>query len=365
MVEESGRHLLSLINDVLDVAKAEAGRLDIELEPVLVGDVCQASLRLVQDLAVRKRHQVALDLPAQSLLVQADPRRLKQILVNLLSNAVKFTPEGGRLGIRVHTGSSAGSPHKTLTFTVWDEGIGIPAERLNQIFEPFVQLHSDLSRTYSGTGLGLALVRRLAALHNGSVFVESEEGRGSQFHVVLPYVEARPASPAGSTPSLPLADAVASAVAASIATPGTPPAAADTPAPKRGPAGRQSTILVAEDMTVTRTALQDYLTLQGFRVLTAADGYEAIQIVSAYKPDLVLMDIQMPGMDGMEAIRIIRSLSDPQAAGVPIIVLTAHAMPGARERFLATGADGYLSKPLRLADLTSAVNSFLRQCAEK
>jgi PAS domain S-box-containing protein len=350
MIEESGRHLLSLINDVLDVAKAEAGKLDVMLEPVLASDICQTSLRLVQDLAVRKRLQVSISIEPPRLRLQADPRRLKQILVNLLSNAVKFTPEGGRIGLQVRTDAS----HKTITFTVWDEGIGIPTDRINQLFEPFVQLHSELSRSYAGTGLGLALVRRLAALHNGTVFVESEEQRGSRFHVVLPWAEADESGPA----TLPLADALAAAV---VASPGGVHEPARGDATTAGATGRQPTILIAEDMAVTRTALQDFLKLQGFRVLLAGDGYETIQVVSSYKPDLVLMDIQMPGMDGLQAMRYIRDLKDPDVARVPIIVLTAHAMPGARERFLEAGADGYLSKPMRLAELLKSVNSFIPQ----
>jgi PAS domain S-box-containing protein len=179
-IEESGRHLLSLINDVLDITKSSVGHLELDFETVPVEAVCQESLRLVREQARRRGISVnyASDGAVQS--VWADRRRLRQVLINLLSNAKKFTPDGGQVGLMVKAGAEG-----TVAFTVWDTGLGIPEEDRTRIFEPFVQLDSGLSRRHEGSGLGLALVRRLVDLHQGRVELESEVGKGSRFTVVL------------------------------------------------------------------------------------------------------------------------------------------------------------------------------------
>ncbi|MBK9050794.1 MAG: hypothetical protein IPL78_07745 [Chloroflexi bacterium] len=164
-IEESGRHLLTLINDILDLSKIEVGQLVLDIEPVFVPDLCQASLRLVQQSAHKKQLSVALNLDPDVSVIAGDERRLKQILVNLLSNAVKFTPSGGQIGLDVQA-----SLDKTrVAFTVWDTGIGIAAADIPRLFQPFMQLDSRLAREYGGTGLGLSLVYRMTRLHQGSV----------------------------------------------------------------------------------------------------------------------------------------------------------------------------------------------------
>ncbi|MCX7683483.1 MAG: GAF domain-containing protein, partial [Anaerolineae bacterium] len=187
IIGESGKHLLALINDILDVSKIEAGKLELTIGPVAVEPVCQASLGIVKQAAQKKRHTLSLTLDERVKTIQADSRRLKQILVNLLDNAVKFTPEGGAIGLEVR----ADEEREAVHFTVWDTGIGISAENMSRLFKPFVQLDSRLSREYSGTGLGLVLVQRMAELHGGSVTVESEVGKGSRFTVSLPWRFAR------------------------------------------------------------------------------------------------------------------------------------------------------------------------------
>ncbi|MFN8464277.1 MAG: PAS domain S-box protein [Caldilineaceae bacterium] len=346
MIEESGRHLLSLINDVLDVAKIEAGSFELERGQVHVDEICMASLRLVREIAVQRRQTISFSMDPAGIVLEADARRLKQILVNLLGNAVKFTPEGGQLGLIVH-----GDPlQRSVTFSVWDNGIGIPAEKLPQLFQPFMQVQSEFNRAYGGTGLGLALVQRLAALHNGTVTVHSEPDKGTRFDVVLPWTASgiangRANEEAGGQRPAPNSQA--------DTTPAKPEAVMQT-----APA-KQITILLAEDNNVTRSVLADFLEIQGYAVLQAGDGAQAVKLAEERKPGLVMMDIQMPGMDGVEAIRMIRSLSDPTVANVPIVALTAHAMQGAREQFMEAGADGYLSKPLRLADLRRCIAEFL------
>jgi len=198
-IAESGRHLLALINDILDLSKIEAGKLELEKAPVMVEFVCQASLRFVNQMAQQKRLKVFTNLENAVTTIQADERHLKQILVNLLGNAVKFTPEGGSIGLEVAgkvepctaCGTTFGATdlagHGVVHFTVWDNGIGIAREDLERLFQPFVQLDSGLTRQYPGTGLGLALVRRLVNLHDGSISVESSFGKGSRFTVSLPW----------------------------------------------------------------------------------------------------------------------------------------------------------------------------------
>jgi signal transduction histidine kinase/DNA-binding response OmpR family regulator len=179
----SGRHLLSLINDILDISKIEAGKLELTISPVSVESVCQSSLGLIAQAARKKQLKVSYSFDVAVTTVQADVRHLKQILVNLLSNAVKFTPEGRAIGLEV----VGDVENEMVHFTVWDAGIGIPHEQMDRSFEPFVQLDGSLSREYEGTGLGLALVRRLSDMHGGSVAVESQVGQGSRFTVSLPW----------------------------------------------------------------------------------------------------------------------------------------------------------------------------------
>ncbi len=182
-MRDSGRHLLELINDILDLSKIDAGRLELDLRSISVSEVCQVSLRMIRPLALAKRIGTWMRTDPRLSVVVADERRLKQMLVNLLSNAVKFTPAGGQAGIEVW------SHGEWAYFSVTDTGIGISPPDLRRIFEPFTQIDSSLSRQHDGTGLGLALVRRLAELHGGRVDVDSEPGRGSRFTIVLPLVD--------------------------------------------------------------------------------------------------------------------------------------------------------------------------------
>lgn len=181
-VEESARHLLTLINDILDLSKIGAGQVELEVSPVVVKSVCQASLRFIRESAYRKQLHVLSKFDPKMGTIQADERRLKQILVNLLSNAVKFTSQGGTIGLSV----TVKIEQKMIEFCVWDTGIGIAEEKMNDLFKPFVQLDSSLSRHYGGTGLGLSLVQRMVELLAGQITVQSEVGKGSHFIISLP-----------------------------------------------------------------------------------------------------------------------------------------------------------------------------------
>jgi PAS domain S-box-containing protein len=342
IIEESGRHLLVLINDILDLSKIEAGKVELETAPVVVSLVCQASLQFVRQSAHEKQIELSFDLDSQVATIEADERRLKQILVNLLSNAVKFTPAGGRVGLEVKGDAEQG----VLRFCVWDTGIGIAPEDVARLFQPFVQLDSRLSRQYSGTGLGLSLVLRLVDLHGGSVGVESAVGKGSRFTVSLPW---------GGNNRVTRGES--DRATEEEASPGV---TVSSPHPV--------TILLAEDNEAHIAATSAYLQAKGYRVILARHGHEAVQAAEVERPDVIVMDIQMPGLDGMEAIRRIRDLPSPcegEGAGVrvtPILALTALAIPGDRERCLAAGADEYMSKPVSLKCLAAAIeDSLLRK----
>ena len=334
-VEECGRHLLALINDILDVAKIEAGKVELELAPVTVEVVCQASLRLVKESALKKKITVSLHLDKQVRILTADERRLKQVLVNLLSNAVKFTDEGGQVGLDV----VGEGDKRQVWFTVWDTGIGMRPDELQRLFQPFVQLDSRLSRQYEGTGLGLALVKRLTELHGGRVLVESQPGKGSRFTVVLPWT---------------------TKLAVPVASNSREGHQEQTSLLENAPEALEGPLILAvDDNPRNARGMVDYLIFKGFRVVSVASGAEAIEVAKKLYPRLILMDLQMREMDGLEAIRRIRLLSGLRE--VPIVAITALAMAGDRERFLEAGATEYVSKPLSLDKFRQTIESLLNR----
>lgn len=342
-IESSGRHLLMLINDILDLSKIEAGRLELQLEPVAVADMCRASLQFVRELALKKQLQISFRLNDELAQFYADPRRLKQMLVNLLSNAVKFTPPGGKVSLVVEVWAERG----LINFIVRDSGIGIQPIDLPRLFQPFSQLDSSLSRQHEGSGLGLVLVRRLAELHHGSIAVESQPGVGSCFTLSLSY---RPVASPITHEHLSQAPLSLHPASANPAPSSDPPVMAqDQPAQKR--------ILIAEDNQVNLEVVHDYLAQKGFVILIARNGREAITQAELHQPDLILMDIQMPELDGLSAIKRLRT-GGPCTA-TPIIALTALAMTGDRERCLAAGASAYMTKPISLKELVASIHHLL------
>ena len=326
-LEEAGRHLLSLLSDILDLARIGAERLSLSADSCSLGEVCESALAIVRAEAKRKGIALTFLGPAAPVRFVGYARRVRQVLVNLLSNAVKFTPPGGSVELSASGDEEAGE----VRLEVRDSGPGIAPEDVPKLFQPFTQLDTRLAREHAGTGLGLALVRSLAELHGGRADVESEPGRGSRFRVALPWRRPAPREPR---------------VHAAEAEGGEPARPRETPA----------RILLVEDDDANRTILGEFFRMRGFSVDEAASGIEALALASSSPHDLVVLDIQLPGMDGLEVLARLRDSGMPMP---PVLALTALAMVGDRERILAAGADAYLSKPAPLAVLGKEVARLL------
>ena len=333
IVESSGQHLLGLINDILDLSKIDAGKFDVFPQVIEVDALCRSSLNLVASQAAKKSIDLRYEADAAVSRINADPRRLKQVLVNLLTNAVKFTQEGGQVILEVH-----GDPeHDSVQFSVIDTGIGIAPEDIQRLFQPFTQIDAGLNRQQEGTGLGLVLVQKITDLHGGSVQVESQVDQGTHFRVNLPWGRA-----------IIFQEGIAQGSPA--------PAIGESPKAVTTQPLRRS-ILLAEDNMANVLTIAEYLESYGYEVRAAHNGLEAIQMAESWYPDLILMDIQMPAVDGLEAMRRLRA--DPRFASTPIIALTALAMPGDRERCMQAGANEYMSKPVRLKHMRESIENML------
>jgi PAS domain S-box-containing protein len=455
-IAESGYHLLNLINDILDLSKIEAGKLGLQVIDVEIEPLCQASLRLVRQQALNKNLQIDLQVDPGVRFIQADPRRLKQMLVNLLSNAVKFTPSRGHVGLEVRREPQGAA----VQLTVWDTGIGITPQDAARLFQPFTQVDSGLARQYGGTGLGLSLVYRMAEMHGGGISLDSAAGKGSRFTISLPWRSAEPHSmtqPLGQAqppalqrvliiedepgvyeplvtqlqeigaevtqaPDVPAALRLAKAffpqvillgwqpqrpsASQALAQLQTEPELRGLPiiilsaidavdsglalgarnyiikpitrqrlldalrktliqpeanATEAGAPAQQPLILIAEDNLANQNIYAEYLLGRGYRVLVTSTGQETIEQARAVVPALILMDVQLPVIDGMEAARRLRA--DPRCAAVPIIAITALSMPGDRQRCLDAGMNEYLTKPISLKKLTFTIEQYLRGTA--
>jgi PAS domain S-box-containing protein len=324
-IEYGGRHLLSLINDILDLSKIEAGKMQLEPENIIIDGVCHSCIQMVKLIAMRKQVSVRFSSDEKVKTLFADQRAVKQILVNLLNNAVKFTPQG-----KVTLKLQGDEINRVVNINVIDTGIGIPEHELDNLFKPFVQIDSGLNRKHEGTGLGLALVYKLVKLHGGSLRVKSEVGKGSTFTVSLPWQES------DKVPSLHEDDYVTTKKDIKIRHAG-------------------AVVLMAEDNETNIVAVESGLTRYGYNIIVTRNGIEAIDRAHETLPALILMDIQMPGMDGLEATKQIRADADEQLAKIPIIALTALAMPGDQKRCLAAGANLYLSKPVNVKRLVEEI----------
>ncbi|WP_419785812.1 PAS domain S-box protein [Pseudodesulfovibrio sp.] len=314
---DSGRGLLQILNDILDLSKVESGKLELESHPFELGELLESVVSVFRFQAESRGLEISWkideSLPRHFI---ADKGRLRQILFNLVGNASKFT-ESGKIEV-------AGYPLVTPTrdgrvrlfFSVTDTGIGIPDEKISTVFDPFTQVDGSSTRKYQGTGLGLGIVRRLAGLMGGNVSMDTEIGKGTTVGFTM------------------VAD-------------GSPVESGDTvPAVNSGRRGLS--ILVAEDERINRAVVQQLLGKLGHRVVCVENGEKALEALRAGRFDCVLMDIQMPGLDGLAATRAIR---EDLGLSMPIVALTAHAMKGDRDRFLDAGMDGYVAKPFELDKL--------------
>ncbi len=353
-IESSGEHLLRLINDILDLAKIESGKLELHIETTLIKMLCNDSITFVKQIAQKKNITVVTLIAdcfqdVQNNKIQVDELRIRQALINLLSNAVKFTPEDGTITLEVTMVSSLNdntNETSRICFAVKDNGIGIAPENIGELFQPFVQIDSALNRQYSGTGLGLALVKNIAEMHGGTVSVESKLNEGSCFKILLPFNQGKSRSICQHDPEYNPEHNILDIPSNTVES--------------RQPSVSESLpfkILIAEDNQANVESVWDYLKMKGYQLFLAGDGQEAINAAITNCPDIILMDIQMPKMDGLTAIAQIRA--NPELANIPVIALTGLAMKGDREKCLEAGANEYLSKPIKLKLLLETIRQFL------
>jgi PAS domain S-box-containing protein len=331
-IHASGKHLLALINDILDLSKVEAGKLKVRPQSFEVREALEAALHTIRPQAEAKRQHLSLQVPGDLPTLVADPVRINQVLLNLLSNSVKFTPEGGSITVtarQVHSSAVAVErrkradreastvdrerPGEFVEISVADTGIGINAENLQRLFQPFTQLEPVLTKRYEGSGLGLALTKKLVELHGGTIWAESVgEGKGSTFTFRLLLAGLR------ATPRL---------------------------------------LVVDDDETLLGT-IRDVLKAAGYHVETAADGAAALTQVEAAKPDLVILDLSLPQVNGWEVLRSLRA--DTGTRALPVLVITGVEV-GRGDEILTAGADEFLAKPFSVPVLVSTVQRLLEQ----
>ena len=334
----SGQNLLQLINEILDLSKIEAGRLELESIRFNAGRVVEEVCELLSEQAAGKGLSLACELPSsESLAVYGDPARLRQVLINLAGNAIKFT-EQGSVTIRLQHLPRSGN-QLALKFDVADTGMGIDENYQPKMFDAFSQSDDSLTRRHGGTGLGLSICKQLVELMGGELLLDSQQGQGATFHFVLRLTEAD--EPRRFTDGDRTTE--------------------DSRAVSDLPGGRlqQKHILLAEDNAVNQQVALGMLERLGCRVSMAANGKEALQVLRHTAIDLVLMDCHMPEMDGLEATRQIRRLEGEGTRRLPIVALTANALKGYRQRCEQAGMDDYLSKPFTLAALRQVLAHWL------
>jgi len=341
---ESGEHLISVINDILDLSKIEAGRMDLDLTDFDLREAVERACAAMRFEAEEKGLAVNLRFAERvPRRVRGDDRRVRQILLNLVTNAIKFTAEGS---VTVDVSAERLADHRAhVVIAVADTGIGIDAAALERMFEPFTQADVSTARQHGGTGLGLAIARQLAALMDGSISADSELGRGSTFRFEIDLAVVR--------------DVVRAAV---------PDDAAEIALPNWSKPPR---VLVAEDNPVNQIVIARALERAGCRADVVGDGEQALEALGKCHYDLVLMDCQMPVMDGYKATRELRRRERPQEGRhkgrrdhLPVIAMTAHAMEGAADDCLQAGMDDYLSKPLRRNQLNEALRRWIPSQSE-
>jgi PAS domain S-box-containing protein len=323
----AGWYLLELINEILDLATIESGKLSMSLEPVSLNELLIECHSMIEPLAQRRRIHMSFPRSDARYCVSADRTRIKQVLINLLSNAVKYNTAGGSVALQCTTTRDAGH----VRITVTDTGAGLAPEKLAQLFQPFNRLGQEVNGE-EGTGIGLVVSKRLVELMNGMIGVESTVGSGSSFWVELPLT----------TPLTIPASIELSAVAEAIAT------------PRNG----MRTLLYVEDNPANLQLVEKLISRRkDLRLLSAVDGTRGVELARAALPDVILMDINLSGISGLEALRILRE--DKATAHIPIVALSANAMPRDIKRGLDAGFFCYLTKPIKVSEFTDALNGAL------
>ncbi len=340
MAHSSADTLLRLIEDLLDFSRIEARRMILYEAPFDLFDTVETTLAGFSMEAAKKKLPIHLDIgPDIPRCIIGDSLRLRQVLTNLLSNAVKFTDQG-RLDLRIHL-KKDGQPSEDgpamLFFALRDTGIGIPVDKQGLLFQSFSQIDGSATRRYGGTGLGLAISQRIIQQMGGEIWVESQPGKGSEFFFTLP------ARPAEEMDMYPGPETKTSPPVSTVET----------------HEGSPARILVAEDEAMIRHLISTVLKRKGWEVVTACDGAEAMEHLEKTSFDLVLMDIQMPQLDGVQVTRILRQRENEQGLRTPIIALTAHAGEDDRRRFLRAGMDGRITKPIQVGEFLRTIEKTL------
>ena len=332
-ISVSSQHLLSLINDVLDMSRIESGKVTLEAKPVHLPELVHELRDIIQAVVSKKDLSLTLDtVGVENEDVIADPLRLEQILINVLANAVKFTPDGGQISLWIVQKDTAPAGYADFEFHIKDNGIGMSEEFQKHIFEQFARERTSTVSKIQGTGLGMAITKSLVDMMGGGITVKSEQGKGSEFTISLRF---------------PIGEAK---------TGQTPPAA-------KASAFTGKKLLVVEDNELNLEIASTLLKEAGFEVDTAENGkiaVEKVEAASADRYDLILMDIQMPEMDGYEATRRIRALPDAEKAALPIVAMTANAFEDDRKNALHAGMNGHIAKPLDIQKLFQVLSELLK-----
>ncbi|WP_127581278.1 hybrid sensor histidine kinase/response regulator [Paenibacillus koleovorans] len=328
-IHTSGKHLLSLINDILDLSKIEAGKMDIYLEVCEVDSFIQDVASTVRPLIAKNRN--TLEIQGVSGFFRTDVTKLRQIILNLLSNASKFTQEGA---VRLEIQQAMEGDRSGYLFRVTDSGIGMTPEQMDKLFLAFTQADLSTTRKYGGTGLGLAISQRFAQMLGGSIQVKSEPGTGSTFTVWLPNINEASHGGQGDDWS------------------------PDEPVEGEGANPNQLTVLVIDDDVDMLKLLQRYLQKEQYSVLMARTGLEGLQLAREKKPDAIILDVLMPGMDGWSVLAQLKKESQPEVADIPVILLS---VSDNRNLGFALGASEYLVKPVERERLLSVLNQYVDQ----
>jgi PAS domain S-box-containing protein len=341
LARDSAHHLLHIINEILDFSKIEAGALELELLEVSPAQLIRHTARSLEQLARAKHIDLIVETPGDVPdLVWLDPVRMRQVLTNLIGNAIKFTEHGG-VTVETQTLPGADENSAVLQISIIDTGIGFDPARTEALFSPFTQADGSVTRSYGGTGLGLAITRSLLQLMGGDITANSQPGCGATFVATIPVAKVL------SLPELTVGPDV--------------PVVVDSTPSEGGPS--RLSILLVEDHEINRKLAEIMLQRMGYRYATANDGQQALDRLAAEHFDVILMDVMMPVMDGLTALRLLREREVTTSRRSQVLMVTAHAMTGDKERFLAAGADGYVSKPMSQTALQKEIDRVIQLSA--